>query len=69
MLWVRTSTGKKMPVDAVPDLRPPPKGGDFLLTYNREAQELRAERYRPSIHSEKLPDGSFRNRYTSHFRT
>lgn len=63
ILWVVwPKTGKKMPVDAVPDMRPPPKGGKIVLAYNREADELRAEMFRPE-------HGPKRNRFTSHFTT
>jgi hypothetical protein len=52
-----------MPVDAVPDQRPLPKGGTIVLTHNRENDELRAEKFYEPKH------GAQRNRYTSHFST
>jgi hypothetical protein len=56
-----------MPVDAVPDMRPPPRGGDIVLTLRGgEYGELLAEKYLEAKHD---PDGSptRRNRFTSHF--
>jgi hypothetical protein len=54
-----------MPVDAVPDMRPLPKGGDIVLTlHGGQFGELLAEKYDPGGYEPKA-----RNRYTSHFAT
>lgn len=65
ILWAKTRTGKNMPVDAVPDMRPADrKGGDFVLaTRGGEYGTLHTEKYDPRFHDAK------RNRYTSHFAT
>lgn len=64
VLWVRWDSGKRMPVDAVADNRPLPKGGDIVLTLRGgEHGELLAEKYDMQKH------GFARNRYTSHFAT
>lgn len=65
VLWVEwPSSGKKMPVDAVADQRPPPKGGTIVLTLSGgQFGKLLAEKYDPAKHDAK------RNRYTSHFST
>lgn len=65
VLWVVwPKSGKRMPVDAVSDNRPPPKGGDIVLTlHGGEYGELQAEKFNPGLHGLK------RNRYTSHFAT
>lgn len=60
--WVQwPSSGKKMPVDSEPDMRPPPKGGNLVLT--KRGDQLLVEKYDPAKHDAK------RNRYTSHFST
>jgi len=65
VLWVVwPASGKRMPVDAEPDMRPLPKGGDIVLTVHGGAfGELRAEKFNTRAHDTK------RNRYTSHFAT
>lgn len=65
VLWVEwPNTGKRMPVDESPDLRPPPKGGTIVLTLSGGPfGKLLAEKYDPSRHDAR------RNRYTSHFVT
>lgn len=65
ILWVVwPKSGKRMPVDAVPDMRPPPKGGDLVLAlHGGEFGALHVEKYSPQRHDSK------RNRYTSHFAT
>lgn len=65
ILWAKWPTsGKRMPVDAEPDMRPPPKGGAIILTlHGGEYGELLAEKYDAPRH------GRERNRYTSHFST
>lgn len=65
ILWVKWErSGKRMPVDAVADMRPRPKGGDIVLTLRGgDFGELLAEKFYPPKHGEK------RNRYTSHFAT
>lgn len=62
ILWAVTRSGKKMPVDAVADMRPIASGGgQFVLAlHGGEYGELKAEKWQPE-HGEK------RNRYTSHF--
>lgn len=67
ILWVRWErSGKRMPVDAGPDMRPLPQGGDVVLALRGgEFGELIAEKYRPKKHGEQRN----RNRYTSHFAT
>lgn len=53
-----------MPVDAVPDMRPAPKGGTLALTLSGgEFGTLWVEKYDATKH------GHSRNRYTSHFAT
>lgn len=68
ILWcVWPRSGKRMPVDAVADNRPPSKGGDIWLTlHGGERGELRAEKVDPGAAPEVL---ATRNRYTSHFAT
>lgn len=62
VIWPRS--GKRMPVDAEPDMRPPPKGGSIVLTlHGGPLGELLAEKYDPERH------GKERHRYTSHFST
>lgn len=62
--WVEWPSGKKMPVDSEPDMRPPPKGGTLVLTLRKGPQSrLLVEKYDPAKHDAK------RNRYTSHFAT
>ena len=63
ILWVVwPKSGKKMPVDAVPDMRP--GVGDVVLTLvGGPNGELRAEKHNPNAHEMS------RNRYTSHFST
>lgn len=63
ILWVRWErSGKRMPVDSVPDMRPMPKGGDIVLTLRGgEFGELIAEKHQAQKHGEQ------RNRYASHF--
>ena len=65
ILWVKWPTsGKRMPVDAEPDWRPLPKGGDIVLMLRGGAfGELLAEKFNAERH------GQDRNRYTSHFAT
>lgn len=65
VLWVKWPTsGKRMPVDAEPDMRPPPKGGTLVLSVVGGAfGELHVAKFDPSKHDAK------RNRYTSHFST
>jgi hypothetical protein len=63
VIWPRS--GKWMPVDAAPDTRPLPEGGDILLTlHGGPFGELRAAKWDPGGY-EPTP----RNRYTSHFAT
>lgn len=53
-----------MPVDAEPDMRLPPKGGNLVLTLKGGSfGELICEGYRMDEHGFK------RNRFTSHFST
>ncbi len=61
--WVLWPSGKKMPVDSEPDMRPLPKGGSLVLTLRKESRELHVEKFDPTKHDAK------RNRYTSHFAT
>lgn len=62
VIWPRS--GKRMPVDAVADMRPPPKGGDIVLSLvGGEFGALEAEKFYEPKHGPK------RNRYTSHFAT
>jgi hypothetical protein len=63
ILWAITRNEKKMPVDAVPDMRPPPKGGNMVL-FLRGGQfgELRVEKYYEPKHGKQ-------NRYTAHWST
>ena len=66
VLWVTWLTsGKKMPIDAVPDMREVGKGGGTIVVAMRggEYGELIAEKYDPAQHDAK------RNRFTSHFST
>lgn len=61
-LW--PTSGKKMPVDATPDMRPPDRGGGkVVLSLDRRANVLKLAKFDPQQHDEK------RNRYTSHFAT
>jgi hypothetical protein len=64
VLWAEWASGKKMPVDAEPDMRPPPKGGSLVLSRRDPAgaDKLIVEKWREE-------HGSKRNRYTSHFAT
>lgn len=64
VLWVRWESGKRMPVDTEPDMRPR-SGGNIVLTLRggQELGELVADTYRADKHDPK------RNRYTSHFAT
>lgn len=62
ILWAVWTSGKHMPVDAVPDMRLPPKGGNLVLALRGgEFGELLVEKYVMATHGFK------RNRYTSHF--
>lgn len=64
VLWAEWPSGKRMPVDAEPDMRPPPKGGELVLSVRGGAfGKLIVEKYVPEMHS------PHRNRYTSHFAT
>lgn len=64
VLWVVWESGKRMPVDAVADNRPPPKGGVLVLTLKGgEFGTLFVEKYDSRKHNLN------RNRYTSHFVT
>lgn len=64
VLWVEWATGKKMPVDAAPDMRPPPKGGALVLTLQGgQFGRLLVEKFDATKHALE------RNRYTSHFST
>ena len=64
VLWAVWPSGKRMPVDAVADNRPPPKGGDLVLSLQGgEFGHLIVHKYDPQRHDAK------RNRYTSHFST
>lgn len=65
VLWVVwRESGKRMPVDAEPDMRPPPKGGALVLTLSGGSfGTLFVEKYDATKH------GLTRNRYTSHFVT
>lgn len=64
VLWAEWPSGKRMPVDAVPDMRPPPKGGALVLSLRGGGHgQLLVEKYDPAKHDKK------RNRYTSHFAT
>lgn len=65
VLWVRWDSGKRMPVDAVADMRPPGKGGGNLVLTLKGGQfgELICDRFDSTKHDAK------RNRYTSHFAT
>jgi len=64
VLWAEWASGKKMPVDAEPDMRPPPKGGGLVLLRRDPAgaDKLIVEKWREE-------HGPKRNRYTSHFAT
>lgn len=64
VLWVVwRESGKRMPVDVEPDMRPPPKGGTLALTLSGGPfGTLFVEKYVPEM-------GPKRNRYTSHFAT
>jgi hypothetical protein len=61
VLWVQWRSGKRMPVDAVPDMRPPPKGGTLVLFVSHG--KLFVHTY------DAVADGPKRNRFTSHFAT
>lgn len=64
VLWVEWASGKRMPVDATPDNRPLPKGGDIVLAVRGGLfGKLVAEKFDTNAH------GFARNRYTSHFAT
>ena len=64
VLWAVWASGKKMPVDAVADNRPAPKGGDLVLTLRGgQFGSLLVEKFYAPKH------GAKRNRYTSHFAT
>lgn len=64
VLWAISRAGKRMPVDAVADNRPPPKGGTFVLALvGGEHGSMVFEKFDPARHDAK------RNRYTSHFST
>lgn len=64
VLWAQWNSGKRMPVDAEPDMRPLPKGGNLVLSVRGGAfGSLVVEKFDPSKHDAK------RNRYTSHFST
>lgn len=59
VVWPRS--GRRMPVDAVPDMRPPPKGGDIVLTlHGGDFGALHAEKYDAQKHD------FARHRYTVH---
>lgn len=65
IFWVTWGSGKKSPVDAVPDQRPPPNGGSIVLwIHDGEFGFLRAEKFNP-----REPNHANRNRYTSHWDT
>lgn len=54
-------SGKRFPVDAVPDNRPPPNGGTLVLSlHGGPFGELMAEKFWDRKHDAK------RNRYTLH---
>ncbi len=61
--WAEWPSGKRMCVDAEPDMRPPPKGGALVLTLRGGpvVGKLLVEKFDPARHDAK------RNRYTSHF--
>lgn len=64
VLWAQWASGKKMPVDAEPDMRTPGKGGTLVLSVRGGAfGSLIVEKYDEATHGVK------RNRYTSHFAT
>ena len=65
ILWTKWErSGKSMPVDAVPDMRPPDRGGGNLVLTLRggEHGELLVEKAPADVDPK-------RNRYTSHFAT
>lgn len=64
VLWAEWGSGKRMPVDAEPDMRPPPKGGTLALTLRGDPNlgKLIVSKYDVTM-------GPTRNRYTSHFAT
>lgn len=63
VLWATTRTGKNMPVDAVPDMRPIEKGGGAFVLALRggEYGVMHVEKFDAARHEVT------RNRYTSHF--
>jgi hypothetical protein len=64
ILWAVTRTGKRMPLDAVADNRPPPKGGIFVLAiHGGEFGHLIVSKFDAAKHDSK------RNRYTAHWAT
>lgn len=65
ILWcVWPKSQKRMPVDAVPDMRPAVKAESIVLTLvGGEFGELQAEKFYEPKHGDK------RNRYTSHMAT
>lgn len=67
VLWtVWRESGKRMPVDSEPDMRPPPpkgEGGNLILTLSGGSfGTLFVEKWREE-------HGLARNRYTSHYST
>lgn len=58
ILWAEWKEGQKHPIDAVPDNRPLPKGGKFILM-------IHDGKLRAAIPVTAVP--RTRNRYTSHF--
>ena len=55
VLWVRWDSGKRMPVDAVADMRPPNKGGGNLVLTLKGGQfgELICDRFDAAKHDAK----------------
>lgn len=57
-------SGKWTPIDAEPDMRPLPKGGNVVLSLRGgQFGQLLIETYRADVH------GQERNRYTTHWAT
>lgn len=54
--------GQWIPVDAVADMRPAPRGGSIVLALSMSSGRLMAEKWRPA-------HGPTRNRYTAHWAT
>jgi hypothetical protein len=61
VLWVQWRSGRSMPVDAVSDMRPPPKGGALVLFISDG--KLFVHTY------DAVADGPSRRRFTSHLAT